>query len=106
MPPRAGDFNGDGKSDVFWHNSDGRTAIWTMDGTTITAGTYLPDVGPGWDAARAGDFNGDGKSDVFWHNSDGRTAIWTMDGTTITAGTYLPDVGPGWHAAAADWDLF
>ena len=98
---RTMDFNGDGKSDVFWQNSDGRTAIWTMDGTSITAGAYLPDVGPGWDAARAGDFNGDGKSDVFWHNSDGRTAIWTMDGTSITAGTYLPDVGPGWHATAA-----
>jgi uncharacterized membrane protein YfcA len=36
-----------------WQNSDGRTAIWTMDGTTITAGTYLPDVGSGWHAAAA-----------------------------------------------------
>ena len=31
----TGDFNGDGKSDLLWHDNSGNTAIWLMDGTTI-----------------------------------------------------------------------
>ena len=68
-----------------------------MDGTTITAGTYLPDVGPAWHVAEAADFNGDGKSDILWQHDSGLPAIWTMDGTNITAGTYLPNPGSDWH---------
>ena len=32
----AGDFDGDGKSDILWQNSDGQAAIWLMNGTTVT----------------------------------------------------------------------
>ena len=28
----AGDFNGDGKSDILWQNDNGAPAIWLMDG--------------------------------------------------------------------------
>jgi hypothetical protein len=34
-----------------------------MDGTTMTAGVALPDVGPTWHVAAAADFNGD-KADI------------------------------------------
>ncbi|MEW2758223.1 VCBS repeat-containing protein, partial [Streptomyces sp. NPDC048399] len=76
--PVAGDFNGDGKSDVgvlykYGNTSDGRghTALWTFTstGTGINAPVKAWDSGTGswtWDnsALVAGDFNGDGKSDV------------------------------------------
>ena len=33
----VGDFNGDGKVDVFWqHATSGQTAIWLMSGSTVT----------------------------------------------------------------------
>ncbi len=32
----SGDYNGDGKSDVLWHDTNGNVAIWEMNGTTIT----------------------------------------------------------------------
>ena len=95
------DFNGDGKSDILWQNDNGLPAIWTMDGTTITAGAFLSDPGPTWHVAAAADFNGDGKSDILWQNDSGLPAIWTMDGTTITGGAFLYDLGPTWHVAAA-----
>ena len=44
----AADFNGDGKSDILWQHDSGLPAIWTMDGTNITAGTYLPNPGSDW----------------------------------------------------------
>jgi hypothetical protein len=93
----GGDFNGDGKSDIFWGNSDNRTsAIWLMDGNNFIGGGGLPDPGPGWlvvgtgtahaGAARTGDFNGDGKSDLLWQNVDGTPAIWFMNGSTFIGG--------------------
>jgi hypothetical protein len=31
----TGDFNGDGKSDILWHDSNGNVAIWEMNGTSV-----------------------------------------------------------------------
>jgi subtilase family serine protease len=31
------DFNGDNRSDIFWQNTDGTTALWEMNGTGIIA---------------------------------------------------------------------
>ena len=80
----TGDFNGDGKSDILWQNSDGTPAIWLMDGinfvSTSAAGSFNP--GPSWQVKGTGDFNGDGKSDILWQNNDGTPAIWLMDGTS------------------------
>ena len=45
----TGDFNGDGKSDILWQHDSGLPAIWTMDGTNITAGgAALPNPGHDW----------------------------------------------------------
>ena len=64
----SGDFNGDGKSDILWQNSNGTAAIWLMDGTNAmsvgAAGPFNP--GPSWQIKGSGDFDGDGKSDILW----------------------------------------
>jgi glucose/arabinose dehydrogenase len=39
------DFNGDGKADILWRNTDGSIAIWLMDGATATTQQFL--FGPG-----------------------------------------------------------
>ena len=31
----VGDFNGDGQSDILWHNDNGALSEWLMNGTTI-----------------------------------------------------------------------
>jgi hypothetical protein len=33
----AGDFNGDGKSDLLFQNDDGTPTIWLMNGTSVTS---------------------------------------------------------------------
>jgi hypothetical protein len=95
------DFNGDGKADILLQHDSGLPVIWTMDGTTITGGAVLPNVGPTWHVAATADFNGDGKADILLQHDSGLPVIWTMDGTTISGGAVLPNAGPTWHVAAA-----
>ena len=35
----AGDYNGDGKSDLLWRNDNGQVAIWQMNGSTLVDGS-------------------------------------------------------------------
>ncbi len=83
----AGDFDGDGKTDLFWSNEPaGLNAIWYMDGTNLRSLALAPSVSgdPTWKVAGVGDFNQDGKPDLVWRNqSSGSNTIWLMDNTTI-----------------------
>ena len=98
----TGDFNGDGKSDILWQNTNtGQAAIWEMNGTTVTDASLVgPQPGPGWKEIGTGDFNGDGKSDILWQNTNtDQAAIWEMNGTTVTDASLVgPQPGPGWNA--------
>ena len=54
----VGDFNGDGKADILWRNTDGSVAIWLMNGLTQVSGAGLgvvPTTGrsPGWETSTA-----------------------------------------------------
>jgi hypothetical protein len=79
----TGDFNGDGKADILWQNSDGTPVIWLMNGTSIIGAGALLNPGPTWHVAGTGDFSGDGKADILWQSSDGTPVIWVMNGTSI-----------------------
>jgi serralysin len=46
----TGDFNGDGKSDILFQNTNGSVAIWLMNGTTPTAEPFVQTVDPSWQA--------------------------------------------------------
>jgi hypothetical protein len=86
-PIRMPDFNGDGKTDLFWRSPvTNQTAVWLLDGSTRTQGSFLADVSKaaGWQDPKFGDFNGDGKTDLFWRNSlTGENALWLMDGDRL-----------------------
>ena len=103
----VGDFNGDGKSEIFFQNTAsggyGAVYIWAMDEGRIAGdGTgFVAPAGSDWVVKGVGDFNGDGKSDIVFQNiasADGAVYIWSMDGTTIlNNGSGLPGV------AGKDW---
>jgi FG-GAP repeat len=45
----TGDFNGDGKSDILWRNSNGDLGIWLMNGTqTLSTPVDLGNVPINW----------------------------------------------------------
>ena len=78
----SGDFNGDGKQDILWRNTQtGEVRIWYMDGAAIGANDYVDTVSLDWRIVAIADFNGDGFSDILWINTvDGSFAIWLMRG--------------------------
>ena len=85
----TGDFDGDGKSDILWRNSNGEVAIWLMNGVAAKAGAVVSTVTNDWTIVGTGDFDGDGKSDILWRNSNGEVAIWLMNGMAAKAGAGL-----------------
>jgi FG-GAP-like repeat len=91
------DFNGDGKSDILWRNTDGRVALWQMNGSTLTTGSVFANVPTTWTIANTGDFNGDGKSDILWRNTDGQVALWQMNGATPTTQTVIGSAPTNWQ---------
>ena len=86
-----GDFNGDGKDDVLWRNTNGSLVDWTMNGSQVTASQQVTTGGSAatpdssWSVAGIGDFNGDGKADVLWRNTNGSLIDWTMNGSQIAS---------------------
>ncbi|GAB4530325.1 MAG: hypothetical protein Tsb0014_12930 [Pleurocapsa sp.] len=75
----------DREIDLVWRNSqNGRTSIWSMDGTTQKDKTVLevfPDSN--WLLQAVADFNDDGNKDLVWRNSqNGSNTIWYMEGAT------------------------
>ncbi len=53
----TGDFNGDGKSDILWQNSDGTPGFWLMNGTTLNGGGLVTNPGATWQAKDDGPFD-------------------------------------------------
>jgi hypothetical protein len=90
----AGDFNGDGNTDILWRNYgigaySGFNCIWYMNGEAVTGYGY-PDrvLDLDWKIGGTGDFNGDGNTDILWRNYgsgeySGFNCIWYMNGTTV-----------------------
>src|SRR5262249_33083105 len=62
-----GDFNGDGKADVLFRNTNGTFTDWTMNGSQIIASQLVTyqgsavNVDASFSVPGIGDFNGDGK---------------------------------------------
>jgi len=105
----AGDFNGDGKTDILWRNkSTGAAMMWQMNGATASnSGTFSTVADTNWVVAGRGDFDGDGKSDILWHhNGTGDNVLWLMNGAAISSGLTLPKMpDTNWKiAAVADFN--
>jgi serralysin len=106
----VGDFNGDGKSDILWSNSDGTLVDWTMNGSVISSSnaltfngvTLAPDAS--WSVAGIGDFDGDHRADILWRNTSGELAEWQMNGSVITSSTDLTLNGVA-IAPDASWSI-
>ena len=81
-----GDFNGDGKSDILWRNTNGNVGHladeWHADPLNDRLSKMCPTPGQ---IVGTGDFNGDGKSDILWRNANGDVGLWLMNGLQIVS---------------------
>lgn len=79
-----GDFDGDGKTDLFWRNPDllgGYNRVFLMDGFNITSRPVHARLNNEFELQVIGDLNGDEKDDIVWRKTDtNQLAVWFMDG--------------------------
>lgn len=94
------DFNGDGRSDIFWRSSaNGQNIVWRSGSRVDSSYTdTVPDQN--WQIAGSGDFDGDGRWDVFWrHATNGQNIIWlSATAATSRVVTAIPDTN--WRIVA------
>ena len=106
----SGDFAGDGRPDLLWHNAGtGRLTLWTMNGLERATGQPVDaTVDPTWTSVGSGDFDGDGRDDVLWRDGAGRLAVLLLDGAHARGLDPLVPPAPAdgsWEAAGVgDFD--
>jgi len=97
----TGDFDGDGRSDILWHNSaTGENYLYFMNGLSITTRGFMRIADLAWDVAALGDYDGDGKADILWRNgATGETYLFPMDGMSVkpSEGLVRTIANPDWH---------
>jgi hypothetical protein len=101
----TGDFNGDGRSDALWRNSDGMLSNWLGQEN----GGFIPNdanaavmVSLSWSVVGTGDFNGDGRDDVLWRNgSTGEISDWLA----TSNGGYVANDAAALRTAPTSWHV-
>lgn len=94
----TGDFNGDGKTDLVWRNTNGSTRLWLMNGGVATATVELQPAASTWTVTHTADLNADGKADILWrHNTNGSVVLWQMNGTAIAGVATLQPAATPWR---------
>jgi hypothetical protein len=111
----TGDFNGDGRPDILWHNdSSNAMQVWTMNRNRITDRPNVRDqagnvifVGRPWRIAGTNDFNQDGWADILWNNeSTGEIQVWSMRGASIARPTAVDaDLDGGGALVGPPWSI-
>ena len=75
----TGDFNGDGRVDILWQNSDGTVHDWlgqANGGFADNSANLNITVPTNWHVVGTGDFNGDGHTYFLWRSTDGTVHDW------------------------------
>jgi hypothetical protein len=98
-PVRQSDFNGDGKSDILWRNTNGTVAAWIMNGLVVAQSGGFGAIAGDWSVSGIGDFNGDGKSDILWRNTNGTVAAWIMNGLAVAQSGGFGTIPSDWSVA-------
>ena len=99
----CGDVNGDGRVELFFHNtSSGATRTWFLgsDGALErSVAIYSNGISSGWTLRTCGDVDGDGNVELFWQRSDGDTRTWFLNTNgqwTSSATTSATRVSSAW----------
>ncbi len=95
-PPNSHDFNGDGKSDIFWRDTSGDLGVWLMNGGTVSQSSGLGAVPGTLSIIGQHDFDGDGNADVLWRDAAGNISMWFMNGAAVSSAAAVSNLTSNW----------
>lgn len=104
----AGDFNGDGTTDLLFQDSaTGTLADWFIQNGAYVGGTNIGTIPSGWTLiGTTGDFNGDGTTDLLFQNSTtGMLADWFIKNGIYVGATNIGTIPSGWTLRGASGDF-
>lgn len=85
----SGDFNGDGRTDLLWHDQVGNAdRVWQMTGTSFAFTEYATNIGTDEANLVIGDFDADGKADVYSWDPVGTDRLYRSSGNGVFTATY------------------
>jgi hypothetical protein len=97
----AGDFNGDGGTDLVWREKAGslRACAWLMNEVSVVSMQRIGSAAANWSLCAAGDYTADGRCDLLWRDaSAGENLLWRMNGLAVEGTQYLePKAGTNWR---------
>ena len=95
------DIDGDGRSDLLFHNASTRQLSYRiMSGTTTVRSALISGVGAGYTIGATGDLNADGKLDLIWTSAARDLYLWAGNGTGFTS-FRIGDYPAGWVLVGA-----
>ena len=101
----TGDFNGDGRDDILWRNTDGSFGTWLANaggGFAYNGAAGVVAISNDWHIVGTGDFNGDGRDDILWRSDSGAFGNWLAN----ASGGFAYNAAAGINASIGnDWDI-
>jgi uncharacterized repeat protein (TIGR03803 family) len=86
-----GDFNGDGKTDIFRYWGDSGADMFLSSGAQFVSSGNWTGAGHGVDGWYVGDFNGDGKTDIFrYWGASGADMFLSNGAQFVSSGSWTP----------------
>lgn len=82
---------------IFWQDTGGNVALWTMNGTDVANASTLGVAPTGFTLAANGDFDGDGYPDLLWINAAGNQArMWLTNNGSLKPQRTISTPGSTW----------
>jgi hypothetical protein len=105
----VGDFNGDGRDDIFrYHAGVSGAEVFTSTGSSFTGGTSWTGAGNDAQGWYVGDFNGDGKDDIFRYNAgvSGAEVFLSNGSSFVSSGSWTGagNDAQGWYVGDFNGD--
>jgi hypothetical protein len=104
-PLGKSDFNGDGRSDILWYNTEtGALQAMQTNGFSTSSPALIDQEGDlNWKVVAVADLNGDGRADVVWqHATTGQVYGLLMNGAaTLAEGLIYTEPNTQWKVLGA-----
>lgn len=97
----TGDYNADGRSDLFWRKRGSESAaVWLLDGAKLVDTRTMADAGAEWTVLASAQFDATPGADLLWSGPENALVLWSGADPQASARLARTSV-EGWNLIAA-----